>query len=65
MYEYLSRNFTPTFNINNNTLVYYWDTDNKIHKKYSNIFNDENESNKMNILPFNMKAEYLCKLLNL
>ena len=24
---------TPHFNINNNTIVYYWDVDNETHKK--------------------------------
>ena len=62
MFEYLSRNFTPSFNINNDTVVYYWDIDNKIHKKITNFFNESN--NIINVLPFNKKAEKLYELIN-
>ena len=65
MFEYISRNFTPSFHINNNTVLYYWDTDNKHHKKYENFFDENNKNNsKINILPFNMKADFLFELIN-
>jgi len=64
MYEYLSRNVTPSFNINKDTIVYYWDTDNKMNKKHVNFFN-ENDKNytDVNTLPFNKKAEKIFQLL--
>ena len=33
MFKYISKNITPHFNINNETIVYIWDTDNKSNKK--------------------------------
>ena len=65
MFEYLSRNLTPSFNINKNTIVYYWDTCNKTHKTYSNFFDEENHKHQLiNLLPFNKKAEKLFEILN-
>ena len=65
MFEYLSRNFTPSFNINNETIVYYWDTDNKSHKKFVKFFDDKNPIHQsINSLPFNTKADKLFELLN-
>jgi hypothetical protein len=64
MFEYLSRNFTPSFNIDKNTIVYYWDTDNKEHKMYSNFFDENNKNHTLiNILPFNKKANKLFELI--
>ena len=64
MFEYLSRNFTPSFHFDKDTIVYYWDTDNKIHKKYEKFYNESDKRyNQLNILPFNMKAERLYDLL--
>ena len=65
MFEYISRNFTPSFNINKNTVVYYWDSDNEIHKKYENFYNESDKRySEINMLPFNIKAERLYNLLN-
>lgn len=62
MFEYLSRNFTPSFTIDNNTIVYYWDIDNKINKKIN--FNEKKLDSDINILPFNKKADKLYELIN-
>ena len=65
MFEYISRNFTPSFNINKDTVLYYWDTDNKLHKKYEQFFNENDEKHcQINILPFNKKADLLFELIN-
>ena len=66
MFEYLSRNLTPSFNINKNTIVYYWDTYNKTHTTYSSFFNEKNKEHQViNLLPFNKKAEKLFEILNI
>ena len=65
MFEYLSRNFTPSFHFDKDTIVYYWDTDDKVHKKYINFYNElDKRHSEINILPFNKKAERLFEILN-
>ena len=64
MFEYLSRNFTPSFNIDKDTIVYYWDTDNKVHKKFTNFYDNSDERHsEIDMLPFNKKAERLFEIL--
>jgi hypothetical protein len=63
MFEYLSRNFTPSFHINKYTIVYYWDSDNKNHTKYENFYDESNKKHsEINILPFNLKPQRLFEI---
>jgi len=65
MFEYISRNFTPSFHIERDTVVYYWDSDNKYHKKFCNFYDENNyKHQEINNLPFNLKAERLFKICN-
>jgi hypothetical protein len=64
MFHYISRNFTPSFDINENTIVYYWDMDNKTHKKFTNFFNENDKKHSIiNTLPFNKKANKLFDII--
>jgi hypothetical protein len=63
MFEYISRNFTPSFHIDKNTIVYYWNIDNKSHQKILLNKYDENYFDSFNKLSFNKKANYLVNLI--
>ena len=61
IFKYISRNFTPSFDITPETVVYYWDIDNKKFSKHNDFWNSEYKY--INILPFNKKAEELYKII--
>jgi hypothetical protein len=63
MFEYISRNFTPSFDIKRDTIVYYWNIDDKSYKKFLLTEYNENQFNIINKLPFNKKSNYLFNLL--
>ena len=62
IFKYISRNFTPSFDITPETVVYYWDIDNKQFSKHTDI-GKSNQYDYINILPFNKKAEELYKII--
>ena len=61
IFKYISRNFTPSFDITPETVVYYWDIDNKNFTKYD--IGKCKEYDHINILPFNKKADELYKII--
>ena len=60
-FTYISRNFTPSFDFTKDSIIYYWDIDNKKSKKISNCWREEYEY--INTLPFNQKADELYKII--
>lgn len=61
IFKYISRNFTPSFDITPETIVYYWDIDNKKFSKHNNFWSSDYKY--INILPFNKKADALYKII--
>lgn len=61
IFKYISRNFTPSFDITPETVVYYWDIDNKNFTKYD--LGKSKDYDHINILPFNKKADELYKII--
>jgi hypothetical protein len=62
LFLYISQNFTPNFYLNPDTVVYYWDIDNKTQKRIENCWSNEFES--INSLPFLQKADAFFSLIS-
>lgn len=67
IFLYIAQNFTPNFYLNSDTIVYYWDIDNKSHHRFENCFtneSDETKLNKINSMPFLQKADAVFNLIH-
>ena len=65
IFNYIGRNMTPHFLLNNNTIIYYWNIDDEYNKKLNCGKLSKTILNKINNSFFTQKAELLVKELNL
>jgi hypothetical protein len=65
MYTYLSQNMTPYFNIDNETIVYYWNCDEEYSTKTSCTKLSVSSISEINSSPFTEKANKIAFYLSL